>query len=81
MKKSYSELPSTETAKFGEPQEVLTTTEARQGSPRKMNFVVLIVSLSMAVVAAIVLYAIFFGGDTSMSTPDPAPTEQTAPGP
>ena len=76
MKKPYTELPSTGTAKYGEPQEVLTTTEARQGSPRN-----LIVSLSLAVVAAIVLYAIFYGGETSMSTPDPAPTEQTAPGP
>ena len=46
-----------------------------------MNLIVLIVSLSLAVVAAIVLYAIFYSGDTSMSTPDPAPTEQTAPGP
>ena len=43
-----------------------------------MNLIVLIVSLSLAVVAAIVLYAIFYGGETSMSTPDPAPTEQTA---
>ena len=82
MKKSYTEFPSTGPAQFGsEPQEVLTTTEARQASPRKMNLAVLIVSLSLAVVAAIVLYAIFYGGDTSMSTPDPAPTEQTAPGP
>ena len=45
-----------------------------------MNLVVLIVSLSLAVVAVISLYAIFYGGDTSMSTPDPGPTEQTAPG-
>ena len=82
MKKSYTEFPSTGPAGFGpEPQEVLTTTEARQGSPRKMNLVVLIVSLSLAVVAAIVLYAVFYGGDTRMSTPDPAPTEQIAPGP
>ena len=82
MKKPYTELPTTGPAEFGpEPQEVLTTTEARQASPRKMNLVVLIVSLSLAVVAAIGLYAIFYAGDTSMSTPDPAPTEQTAPGP
>ena len=81
MKKPYTELPSTGPTKYGEPQEVLTTTEARQGSPRKMNLIVLIVSLSLAIVAAIVLYSIFYGGETSMSTPDPAPTEQTAPGP
>ena len=63
-----------------DPQEI-TPTKARQASPRKMNLVVLIVSLSLAVLAAICLYTIFYGGDTSMSTPDPAPTEQTAPGP
>ena len=82
MKKSFIQFPSTGSAQFGsEPQEVLTPTEARQASPRKMNLVVLIVSLSLAVVAAIALYAVFYAGNTQMSTPDPAPTEQTAPGP
>ena len=80
--KSFTQFPSTGSAEFGpEPQEVLTTTEARQASPRKMNLVVLIASLSLAVVAAIGLYTIFYGGNTQMSTPDPAPTHQTAPGP
>ena len=64
-----------------EPREVLTPTQARQGSPRKMNLVVLLASLFMAVAAGIVLYGIFYGGNTQMSTPDPAPTQQSAPGP
>ena len=64
-----------------EPQEVLTPTEARQGSPRRLNFRVLAWSLALAVIAAAVLYTVFYSGETPMSTPDPAPTEQTAPGP
>ena len=64
-----------------EPQEVVTTTEARQGSPRRLNFRVLTWSLALAVVAAAVLYTVFYSGQTQMSTPDPAPTQQTAPGP
>ena len=64
-----------------EPQEVVTPTEARQGSPRRLNFRVLVWSLALAVVVAAVLYTMFYGTDTPMSTPDPAPTQQTAPGP
>ena len=64
-----------------EPREVLTPTEARQASPRRLNFRVLTMSLLLAVVAAGALYALFYAGDTQMSTPDPAPTQQTAPGP
>jgi hypothetical protein len=64
-----------------EPQEVLTPTEARQASPRRLNLRVLTVSLLMAVIVAAVLYTLFYSGNTPMSTPDPAPTEQTAPGP
>lgn len=64
-----------------EPQEVLTTTEARQGSPRRLNFRVLTMSLILAIVAGAALYAMFYGGSTPASTPDPAPTQQTAPGP
>jgi len=63
-----------------ERQEVLTTTEARQASPRRLNFRVLIASLLLAVVAAGALYGVFYGGGTEMSTPGPAPT-QTAPAP
>lgn len=64
-----------------ERQEVLTPTEARQGSPRRLNLRVLITSLLMAVVVAIALYVLFYGGATQVSTPDPAPTQPTAPGP
>lgn len=74
--KKFSQVPGS-----AEPQEVVSTTEARQGSPRKMNLVVLVVSMSMAVIAAFGLYVIFYGGNTLMSTPDPAPSQQTAPGP
>jgi FlaG/FlaF family flagellin (archaellin) len=64
-----------------EQQEVLTTTEARQASPKRMNLRVLATSLIMAIVVAAVLYAVFYGGTTQVSTPDPAPTQSTAPGP
>jgi len=64
-----------------QPQEVLTPTEARQGSPRRLNFRVLVGSLLIAVIAAAALYVLFYGGATTMSTPDPAPTQSTAPGP
>lgn len=64
-----------------EPQEVLTPTEARQASPRRLNFRVLTGSLLLAIVAAAALYALFYAGDTPISTPDPAPTQETAPGP
>jgi hypothetical protein len=64
-----------------EPQEVLTPTEARQASPRRLNFRVLTTSLILAVAAAAALYWVFYAGNTPVSTPDPAPTEQTAPAP
>ncbi|KWT65273.1 hypothetical protein APY04_3022 [Hyphomicrobium sulfonivorans] len=59
----------------------LTPTEASQGSPRRLNLRVLVQSLLLAVVAAAGLYTIFYAGNTSMSTPDPAPLNETAPGP
>lgn len=64
-----------------EPQEVLTPTEARQASPRRLNFRVLTVSLLLAIIAAAALYALFYGGSTPVSTPGPTPTQETAPGP
>jgi hypothetical protein len=64
-----------------EPQDVLTPTEARQASPRRLNFRVLTTSLILAVSSAAALYWVFYAGNTPVSTPDPAPTEQTAPSP
>ena len=66
-----------------EPQEVLTPTEARQGSPRRLNFRVLTMSLILAIVAGAALYTLFYAGNTPVSTPEPPPasTQQTAPGP
>ncbi len=43
-----------------EDPKVLTTTEARQASGRKLNFRVLITSLLLALVAAAFLYAVFY---------------------
>jgi hypothetical protein len=64
-----------------EPQEVLTPTEARQASPRRLNFRVLLMSLVLALVVAAALYTVFYAGDTPISTPDPAPAQPTAPAP
>jgi len=64
-----------------QPQEVLTPTEARQASSRRLNFRVLVGSLLMALVAAGALYALFYGSSTRISTPDPAPIQSTAPSP
>ncbi|MDH4982012.1 hypothetical protein [Hyphomicrobium sp. D-2] len=59
----------------------LTPTDVSQGSPRRLNFRVLVQSLLLAVIAAAVLYTVFYAGNTDMSTPDPAPLNETAPGP
>jgi len=64
-----------------ERPEVLTPTEARQGSARRLNYRVLTRSLLIAIVAAAALYALFYGGTSRVSTPDPAPTQTNAPGP
>lgn len=64
-----------------EQQEVLTPTEARQASPRRLNFRVLVTSLLMALAVAAVLYFVFYAGETPISTPEPAPAQQTAPAP
>lgn len=67
-----------------EKQEVLTTTEARQGSPRRLNFRVLTTSLIFAVIAGALLYALFYRDMAQISPPAPepaatAPTESAAP--
>lgn len=56
-------------------REILTPTEARQASPRRMNLRVLVTSLLLAVVAAALVYSYFFA-----NTPEPAqqPTKQSA---
>jgi hypothetical protein len=42
---------------------IRTTSEARQGSPRKLNLRVLVTSMLLAIVVAAVLYAFFFSGE------------------
>jgi hypothetical protein len=64
-----------------EQREVLTPTEARQASPRRLNFRVLTTSLILAIAAAAALYWVFYAGNTPVSSPDPAPTQQTTPSP
>jgi hypothetical protein len=41
---------------------ILTTSEARQASPRKLNLRVLMTSMVLALIVAAVLYTIFFSG-------------------
>jgi hypothetical protein len=72
---------------------VLDPTEARQASPRKMNFRVLLASMALAVVVGIVLVANFWnktspGMDYSSggklgeqgATPSTQPSPESAPG-
>ncbi len=47
----------------------LTTVEARQGSPRRMNLRVLIGSLTLAVIAGILLYVTFVPSPQATPTP------------
>lgn len=56
-------------------QEVVTPTEARQASPRRLNLRVLMMSLLLALVAAAVVYTFFYS-----NTPDPIgePANQSA---
>jgi hypothetical protein len=56
-------------------REVLTPTEARQASPRRLNFRVLVTSLLLALVAAAIVYTFFYS-----NTPDPVgePANQSA---
>jgi hypothetical protein len=41
-------------------REVLTPTEARQASPRRLNFRVLVTSLLLAFIAAAIIYVVFY---------------------
>lgn len=61
--------------------QVVTPTEARQASPRRLNLRVLVFSMLLAVaVAAILYYAVYGTSDTAMSVPEePAATEPATP--
>jgi len=66
--------------RMDERAEVLTPTEARQASPRRLNFRVLVVSMLLAIAVAAILYYAVYDSDTAISVPDePAATEPAAP--
>lgn len=72
-----------------EQPQVLTPTEARQASPRRLNFRVLVGSMALAIVAAAILYTIVYGfpgspigvpeGNTPSATTAPAEPPPAAP--
>jgi len=64
-----------------EQPQVLTPTEARQASPRRLNLRVLLTSLALAVVVAAILYAFVYGyPDSPIGVPEgDAPAAATAP--
>ena len=63
-----------------ERTEVLTPTEARQASPRRLNFRVLVISMLLAVaVAAILYYAIYSNPDSAIGVPEQEPLAATEP--
>jgi hypothetical protein len=54
-----------------ENTEVLTPTESRQASPRRLNFRVLVVSMVLAVVvAAMLYYAIYSDPNSAIGVPE-----------
>jgi len=63
---------------MAEKSPVLTPTEARQASPRRLNLRVLVISMALAaVVAAMLYYAIYTGPPSPIDVPEqpPAPAE------
>jgi hypothetical protein len=59
---------------------VLTPTEARQASPRRLNLHVLIWSMLLAVVAAAVLYySVYAKPDSSIGVPKEEPASSAPP--
>lgn len=64
-----------------ERAQVLTPTEARQASPRRLNFRVLIVSMFIAIAAAaMIYYAIYAHPRSAIGVPEqPAATTTTTP--
>jgi hypothetical protein len=68
---------------MNESAQVLTPTEARQASPRRLNFRVLVASMILAVIAAAILYYFVYAHPRSaigVPPPPPAPAA-TAPAP
>jgi hypothetical protein len=62
---------------MNERPEILTPTEARQASPRRLNFRVLVISMLLAVVVAgILYYAVYEGGSNSEISLPPTTTQQ-----
>jgi hypothetical protein len=63
------------------PKTVLTPTEARQASPRRMNFRVLVVSLALLFVIGVALTAAFWGSapQNDNPTPEASPPDQSEP--
>jgi hypothetical protein len=60
--------------------EVLTPTEARQGSPRRLNLRVLVASMVLAVVVAgIIYYAIYAFPTSEIGVPAEAPAPTATP--
>lgn len=41
-------------------EKVVTPTESRQATPQRMNYRVLVRSLAIAIVAAVLVYAVFY---------------------
>jgi cytochrome c-type biogenesis protein CcmH/NrfG len=63
-----------------EDTQILTTTEARQASPRRLNFRVLVVSMVLAVVvAAILYYAVYAYPRSPIGVPTVDPAATTSP--
>ncbi|MEQ1719051.1 MAG: hypothetical protein ABL907_24205 [Hyphomicrobium sp.] len=65
------------------PQTVLTTTESRQASPRRMNLRVLVMSLAILAVLGVALTAAFWGsapqGEAVTPQVTSSPSTTTAP--
>lgn len=65
-------------------EKILTPTQSRQASPRRLNFRVLVVSMALAIlVAAIIYYAIYAHPSSEIGVPEQpaATTEPTNPPP
>jgi hypothetical protein len=61
------------------PGAVLTPTESRQASPRRLNLRVLGGSMVLAVIAAVVLYAFVYTPGNPISAPKQPPEQTTTP--